>query len=792
MKNIEVKYNENGKITNVSDNSLHFEQENESLCIKAQLTVDDDKSVRAYIKGANNNSDVTEAISKDGEHYPLVISNEYMSKGTLYVGFEVYDDSGYIERYEPLKVYIDGFVNPGNGSSDNVYVVTVDVAEVETLEPDTPAYVENVGTKKDMRLKIGIPQGKQGDQGVPGKDATIKIGTVTTLEPGSNATVVNNGAQSYAILNFGIPRGDKGDKGDDGEQGVQGEPGYTPVKGEDYYTPEERETFKADILADIDLVLNTKADVKTEDGGFQGGDGANTTSGGAIGSGAQTEYGGAVGNNAKSSGGGAVGWDAKAGVGGAVGWYAQSGNGGAVGSYANTEDGGAVGSDAQSGNGGAIGSGASSASGGAAGANAESSGGGAVGWNAKAGNGFSGGASASVQLASEGTYIDAIQLGTGTNHNPKTLQVYSHTLMNEDGSIPEERLTKAKAYTDEKVSEISSSITTLENNAIECTSSGTTINVKDSAEAKPRGLKLYGKTIQGENPTPENPQELISIGDSGKVDVELYGKNLWNKEYASNKNNWVFLDNSYSSLAFYVGKGNTVTFSYKNKLDVGLKFHAAVMTQNTTSSYVTTWIYHNTLQSAIRQITTIEATEDYVYLRMTPAYHSRFMQYIGNDLQIEISPSATSYESYKKKSLSVSTPNGLPGIPVTSGGNYTDENGQQYICDEVDFEREVYIHRLEKIDSYNGEEITTQYMSTTGELSTGTMVIYVLETPFETPLTDEEKTACKELTMYKPVTNIFNSDYAHMEVDYVADTKTYIDNKFTVLQNAIISTGGNV
>ena len=31
------------------------------------------------------------------------------------------------------------------------------------------------------------------------------------------------------------------------------------------------------------------------------------------------------------------------------------------------------------------------------------------------------------------------------------------------------------------------------------------------------------------------------------------------------------------------------------------------------------------------------------------------------------------------------TPNGLPGIPVTSGGNYTDPTGRQWVCDEVDF-----------------------------------------------------------------------------------------------------------
>lgn len=49
------------------------------------------------------------------------------------------------------------------------------------------------------------------------------------------------------------------------------------------------------------------------------------------------------------------------------------------------------------------------------------------------------------------------------------------------------------------------------------------------------------------------------------------------------------------------------------------------------------------------------------------------------------------------QTLSVSTPNGLPGIPVTSGGNYTDENGQQWICDEVDFGMSKYVQRTKTI-----------------------------------------------------------------------------------------------
>ena len=51
----------------------------------------------------------------------------------------------------------------------------------------------------------------------------------------------------------------------------------------------------------------------------------------------------------------------------------------------------------------------------------------------------------------------------------------------------------------------------------------------------------------------------------------------------------------------------------------------------------------------------------------------------------------------ESQTLTLQTPNALPGIPVTSGGNYTDESGQQWVCDEVDLARGVRVQRITKI-----------------------------------------------------------------------------------------------
>lgn len=81
----------------------------------------------------------------------------------------------------------------------------------------------------------------------------------------------------------------------------------------------------------------------------------------------------------------------------------------------------------------------------------------------------------------------------------------------------------------------------------------------------------------------------------------------------------------------------------------------------------------------------------------------------------------------------------------------------------------------------------------------GTPVIIEIELAEEETedFTEEQKTASEQLQncdMYKPVTNITTEEnMALIEANYIADTKTYIDNKYNNLAQQIINqiTGGN-
>ena len=102
-----------------------------------------------------------------------------------------------------------------------------------------------------------------------------------------------------------------------------------------------------------------------------------------------------------------------------------------------------------------------------------------------------------------------------------------------------------------------------------------------------------------------------------------------------------------------------------------------------------------------------------------------------NDLifkpQLEKGNQATTYEPYQIQTYEIN----LGDIELCKIGDYQDriykDSGKWYLEKKIG-----------KIESYNGETITTNYISTTGQLTTGATVYYVLATPTTTEITDTE------------------------------------------------------
>lgn len=132
------------------------------------------------------------------------------------------------------------------------------------------------------------------------------------------------------------------------------------------------------------------------------------------------------------------------------------------------------------------------------------------------------------------------------------------------------------------------------------------------------------------------------------------------------------------------------------------------------------------------------------------------------------------------KEISVTVSGGLAGVPVTAAGDYTDFQGQQWAADYVDFARGAEVRRIGRIDPYAGEAVEGPYLSSTGDLSPGATVYYVLETAVETPLSTAVMEAYGSLVSQYPTTEVKSNVGAYLKIGYGADTKNYIQKKLEV------------
>lgn len=125
-------------------------------------------------------------------------------------------------------------------------------------------------------------------------------------------------------------------------------------------------------------------------------------------------------------------------------------------------------------------------------------------------------------------------------------------------------------------------------------------------------------------------------------------------------------------------------------------------------------------------------------------------------------------------------------------GTTTDVEGIAVANDQVWVCCENVFGILESDDTETGKTKIKNYLA-----NNNIIFEQKIETPETEDFTEDQKTASEQLQnadMYKPVTNITTEDnMALIEANYIADTKTYIDNKYNNLAQQIINqiTGGN-
>ncbi len=232
---------------------------------------------------------------------------------------------------------------------------------------------------------------------------------------------------------------------------------------------------------------------------------------------------------------------------------------------------------------------------------------------------------------------------------------------------------------------------------------GNPLAVDDAFAAPLCGLAVYGKSTQDGTPTPDAPVPIVSAGDGGTIKVIVTGANLLDLSKIID----IVKGNSQSTVKDGHVTGKTLSkyaqigFILKDKLNTQYTFSYSGGAAGV-STELLVYIWDNNSLSDYVAGKTVPAGEKASCTFKTDGKHEYAVWFRPNgisdydfyDIQLELGSTATAYSPYREQLLTLPTPNGLPGIPVTSGGNYTDPQGQQWVCDEVDLERGVKVQRV--------------------------------------------------------------------------------------------------
>ena len=338
---------------------------------------------------------------------------------------------------------------------------------------------------------------------------------------------------------------------------------------------------------------------------------------------------------------------------------------------------------------------------------------------------------------------------------------------------------------------------------------GNPIAVDDAFPAPLCSLTVYGRSTQDGTPTPDAPVPIVSAGDGGSVAVKVTGKNRMppNLKYQD-------------VVECFVKKNTPITLVFKGDL-VSQGGNILFFDENNNRCWF--GIDKGKAEHHIKY--SVDVTK-FKYLLVDMA---------SENVCLTWNASSPDYEPYREQLLTLPTPNGLPGIPVTSGGSYIDSTGQQWVCDEVDLERGVKVQKINAVDLSTCTITGTTELTVTKRLSIRLpihgrdyktealcnklqflvsfdndiphfyvdtanaqvfipigaknpeegeyILFYALATPIETPLTPAELSVYKDLTTYGPDTVVQAGDGAGIKLDYQRDVNLVVKN----LEDAIAS-----
>lgn len=250
--------------------------------------------------------------------------------------------------------------------------------------------------------------------------------------------------------------------------------------------------------------------------------------------------------------------------------------------------------------------------------------------------------------------------------------------------------------------------------AIICSVEGSAVVVNDGSDLPMQGLRIFGRSTQDGTPTPDAPVEIKSVVEPV---VTVCGRNIINLTATPASKTYDYSFSAVTGVFVYTPPGayavNRWNFPvpqhgtlYLSAVDVPSGVTVQVSDFNQTNGTPT--IDVRLLEGGVAKFNTgghSELTLS-IYATVNGTFEVRGVMVSFHE--------DTEYEPYDGGSVTII--HTLPGIPVTSGGNYIDSDGRQWICDEIDLTRGVYVQRIHRmtLDGSSDESIVRQ---TIGDIS---------------------------------------------------------------------------
>ena len=238
------------------------------------------------------------------------------------------------------------------------------------------------------------------------------------------------------------------------------------------------------------------------------------------------------------------------------------------------------------------------------------------------------------------------------------------------------------------------------------------ISAKDTVNENINNLIIYGKSIQEGTPTISNPIEIKNVGMSNTLSIINNNGNLADMSCLaiSASNN---ASSNVSTYADVTATSNDGVVSFAGTATDNAIFRGNILTlppgtynlsgcpgTGGTSSY----------RIEVRDLSSVALTNDSGSggsFTLTSITQCRVTIRIANGYNstgLSIKPvlnfsNNINTDTCNINTVTLSLANELCGIPVESGGNYTDTTGQQWICDTIDLFNKKYIKRIGVINS---------------------------------------------------------------------------------------------